>query len=138
MSTQGFAGMGSTGIFDGVTIGEVESYDLGSDTLDSEEILTIDSSSFYPDLILGAFHSGQINITAIMQPNNTTGNYKQLKTKFDARTKGTFIWTFLNGAIFTGTVAITELGRPSPPDATKAQRFNIILTASGQITYTGT
>lgn len=138
MSTQGFSGMGSTMVIETVTLAEIESYNLGSDTLDSEEILTIDSSSFYPDLILGAFHSGQIQITAIFQANNVTGNYKKLKTLFDARAIYSFIWTFLNGAKFSGSIAITELGRPQPPDAMKAQRLNLVLTASGQIAFTGT
>jgi hypothetical protein len=138
MATVGFSGMGSTMVFDGVTIGEIEAFDLGPDSVEFEEILTIDSTDYYYDVILTALNSGEMTFTCIFQPNNTTGNYAQLKTKHDARTKGTFTWTYVNTAYFSGTAAITGLSRPTAPDAKGVQRFTLTLKASGKVSYTGT
>lgn len=138
MATLGFSGMGSTMVFDGVTVGEIESFDLGEDTNEYEEILTIDSTDYYYDLILTALNTGEMTFTCIFQPSNTTGNYAGLKTKHDARTKGTFTWTYLNTANFTGTAGLVGLSRPSAPDAKGVQRFTFRLKAAGQVTYTGT
>lgn len=138
MTTQAFSGMGSSMVFDGVTIAEIESFNLGDDTVETEEILTIDSTDNYYDLLLTALKAGPITLTCIFQPNNTTGNFSQLKTKADARTKGTFLWTYPNGAYFTGTAGITSLGKPNAGDAKSGQRFTMTLTPAGKVTYVGT
>ena len=137
MATQGFSGMGSTMVFDGVSVGEIENYDMGGDTAEYEDILTIDSTDYYYDTLLTALNTNEMTFTCIFQPNNTTGNYAGLKTKMDARTKGTFTWTYLSGATFTGTAALIGLSRPSG-DAKTAQRFTFTLRAAGQVVYTGT
>ena len=69
MATLGFSGMGSVLVFDGATIGEIESIDGGEVTIDFEEILTMDSVSYYADMILTALNSGQVAITCIFQPS---------------------------------------------------------------------
>lgn len=138
MATQAFSGMGSTFVFDGITVGEIESFDLGEDIVETEEILTIDSTDNYYDLLLTALKAGPITMTCIFQPNNTTGNFAQLKTKADARTKGTFLWTWPNTAYLTGTAGITSLGKPNAGDAKTGQRFSMTLTPAGKVTYVGT
>ena len=138
MTTQGFSGMGAVIVFDGVTIGEIESMEGGSLTVEFEEILTFDSTNYYADMILTALNSGQVSFTCIFQPNNTTGNYALMKTKAEARTKGTLLLTYLNTASFSGTAGIIEMGFPSAPDAKGVQRFNLTFKRSGQFTYTGT
>ena len=137
MSTLGFSGMGSTMVFDGVSVGEIENFNMGGDTAEYEDILTIDSTNYYYDTLLTALNTAEMTFTCIFQPSNATGNYKGMKTKMDARTKGTFTWTYLNGAVFTGTAALIGLTRPSG-DAKTAQRFEFTLRAAGQVTYTGT
>lgn len=138
MATQGFSGMGSTFVFEGVSVGEIESFDLGEDTVEFEEILTLDSINYYYDLILTALNAGELSMTCIFQPNNTTGNYAGLKAKHDARTKGSFLWTYPNTANFSGTAGLIGLSRPSAPDAKGAQRFTFRLKAAGKIAYVGT
>lgn len=138
MTTQGFSGMGATLIFDGATIAEIESIDGGEVTIEFEEILTIDSTNFYADLILTALNSGQTTLTCIFQPNNTTGNYALLKAKAEARTMGTLLLTYLNTANFTGTAGIITVGFPSAPDAKGVQRFTVTFKRSGEFTYSGT
>jgi hypothetical protein len=130
--------MGAVITFDSVTIGEAESMDGGSVTIEFEEILTFDSTSYYSDMILTALNSGQVRFTCIFQPNNTTGNYAGLKTKAEARTMGTLLLTYANTAYFTGTAGIIELGFPSAPDAKGVQRFDVSFKRSGQFTYVGT
>ena len=138
MTTQGFSGMGAVLTFDSATIGEVESFEGGSVAIGSEEILTMDSTSYYADVILTDLNSGQFKVTCIFQPNNTTGNYKLMKTKAEARTIGTLTLTYLNTAVFTGSAGIVDLGFPTAPDAKGVQRFDITFKRSGQFTYTGT
>lgn len=138
MATVGFSGMGSTMVFDGVSVGEIESFDLGGDTVEYEQILTIDSTDYYYDLVLEALNTNEMTFTCIFQPNNTTGNYAGLKTKHDARTKGTMTWTYTNGGYFTGTCGLVSLSRPNAPNAANVQRFTFTLRAAGQITWTGT
>jgi hypothetical protein len=137
MATLGFSGMGSTVVIGSTTIGEVESFNLGGDVTEYEEILTIDSTDYYPELILTAFSTAEITLTCIFQPGATTGNYDALKTLHDARTKTTFTWTFLNTASYTGTVGIVGLTRPESGDAKSVMRFTITMRASGKISYTG-
>lgn len=137
MTTQGFSGNGSTVVFDSVSLGECESFNLGEDTADFEEIFTVDSTDYYADVIITALNAGTLSMTFVMQPNNTTGNYAKLKAKFDARTTGTFLWTFLNTAYFTGSVALVGLSRPDG-DAKSAMRFTATLKAAGAISYVGT
>lgn len=130
--------MGAVLVFDGVTVGEIESIDGGELTIEFEEILTIDSTNYYADLILTALNSGQTTITCIYQPSNTTGNYKKLKDKAGNRTKGTLLLTYLNTAAFTGTAGIITLGFPSAPNAKGVQRFTATFKRAGEFTYTGT
>lgn len=138
MATQGFSGMGATLVFDGATIGEIESIEGGEVTVEFEEILTIDSTNYYADLILTALNSGQTTITCIFQPGNTTGNYAVLKTKAEARTKATLLLTYLNTANISGQAGIISLGFPSAPDAKGVQRFTATFKRAGEFTYTGT
>ena len=138
MATLGFSGMGAVLVFGGSTIGEIESIDGGEVTIDFEEILTMDSVSYYADMILTALNSGQATITCIFQPSNTTGNYAVLKGKAEARTVGTLLVTYLNTAFFTGQAGIITLGFPSAPDAKGVQRFTVTFKRSGIFAYTGT
>jgi hypothetical protein len=138
MATLGFSGMGAVLTFDGVTIGEIESIDGGEVTIDFEEILTMDSVSYYADMILTALNSGQVAITCIFQPSNTTGNYAKLKAKAEARTVGTLLLTYLNTANVTGQAGLISLQFPSAPDAKGVQRFTATFKRSGIFTYTGT
>ena len=138
MATLGFSGMGSVLVFDGATIGEIESIDGGEVTIDFEEILTMDSTSYYADMILTALNSGQVALTCIFQPNNTTGNYAVLKGKAEARTTGTLLLTYLNTALITGDAGIISLQFPSAPDAKGVQRFVCTFKRSGKFIYTGT
>lgn len=138
MATKGFSAMGSTLVFDGVTVGEVENWDGGEDTLENEKILTCDSTDYYPDVIAKAFDCGERRFTMIFQPDNTSGNYKQLKDKFDARTKGTLLLTYANTVSFSATALITSLARPSAPDAAGVQRFTIGFTLASKSAFTGT
>lgn len=130
--------MGAVLVFDGKTIGEIESIEGGDLSIESEDILTIDSVDYYADMILTALNSGEMTITCIFQPANATGNYKSLKTKAEARTKGVLLLTYLNTANFTGTAGITVLGFPSAPDAKGVQRFTATFKRAGKFTYTGT
>lgn len=138
MSTLGFSAMGAVLQFDGVTVGEVETWDGGEDTLDSEDILTTDSTDYYADVIAKAFKAAESSFTCIMQPDNTTGNFKLLKAKFDARTKGTLVLTYANGVILSKTALAAGLGNPSAPDAAGIQRFTARFKGAGKMTYTGT
>jgi len=138
MTTVGFSGMGAILTFDGSTIGEIEQLDGGEVSIDFEEILTFDSTSYYADLILTALNSGQMTITCIFQPNNTTGNYAVLKAKAEAKTKATLLLTYLNTAYFTGTAGLITLGFPSAPDAKGVQRFTATFKRGGKFTYVGT
>jgi len=138
MATLGFSGMGAVLVFDGSTIGEIESIDGGEVTIEFEEILTMDSVSYYADMILTALNSGQATITCIFQPSNTTGNYAVLKGKAEDRTVGTLLVTYLNTAFFTGQAGIITLGFPSAPDAKGVQRFTVTFKRSGIFAYTGT
>jgi len=138
MATSGFSGMGAVLVFDGVTIGEIESVDGGEVTVEFEEILTLDSTDYYADLILTALNSGQTTINCIFQPSNTTGNYAKLKAKAEAKTKGTLLLTYVNTAYFTGTAGIISLGFPSAPDAKGVQRFPATFKRAGKFTYVGT
>jgi len=136
MATEGFSAMGSIVTFDGVTLGEVESWDGGADALESEKILTCDSADMYADLILKAFDPGERTFTVIFQPG-AAGNYALAKAKFDARTKGTLLLTYANTASFSAQAAITSLPRPSAPDAAGVQRFTISFTLAGKSDFTG-
>jgi len=138
MTTEGFSGMGAILIFDGSTIGEIESIDGGEVSIEFEEILTLDSTDYYADLILTALNSGQMTLTCIFQPNNTTGNYAALKAKAELKTKGTLLLTYTNSANFTGTAGIITVGFPSAPDAKGVQRFTCTFKRAGKFTYTGT
>lgn len=138
MSTDGFTVMGTVLTFDGVTIGEVESWDGGSLTINFEDILTTDSTDEYADMILKSLNSGQCSFTCIFQPNNTTGNYAGLKTKAEAKTKGTLLLTYPNTANFSGQAGIIDLGFPSAPDAEGVQRFNVTFKRAKKHTFAGT
>ncbi len=138
MATSGFSVMGSSLVFDGVTVGEVESWDGGELAIDSEDILTCDSTNYYADVIAKALNAGQVTFTCIFQPNNTTGNWQQLKTKAEARAQGTLLLTYPNAAFFTGSALLTALGFPSSADAAGVQRFTAAFKRAGQHSYTGT
>lgn len=138
MATLGFSAMGAVITFDGVTLGEAESWDGGEDTLDSEDILTCDSTDYYADVIAKAFKAGERTFTMIMQPNNTTGNFKLIKTKFDARTKGTLLITYANGVTISVAALASGLGNPSAPDAAGVQRFTARFKGAGKTTFAGT
>ena len=138
MTTQAFSAMGAVAVFDGVTIGEVESMDGGELTIDSEDVLTCDSTDYYADMILKALNSGQCTFTCIFQPHNTTGNYALLKAKAEARTKGTLLLTYLNTANFSGQAGIIGLKFPDFPDPAAVQRFTVTFKRAGKHTFTGT
>jgi len=138
MSTSGFTAMGAVLQFDGIPVGEIESWDGGEDALDSEEILTTDSTDYYADVIAKAFKAAESSFTCIMQPNATTGNFGSLKAKFDLRTKGTLVLTYANGVILSKTALFTGLGNPSSPDAAGVQRFTCRFKGAGKMEYTGT
>ena len=138
MTTEGFSGMGSILSFNATTIGEIESIEGGDITVGFEEILTMDSTSMYADMILTALNSGQVTITCIFQPLNLTGNYAALKTNVENRTTANLLLTYTNTANFSGTAGIITLGFPSAPDAAGVQRFSATFKRSGQFVYTGT
>jgi len=138
MTTLGFTAMGAVLQFDGVTVGEVESWDGGEDSLDSEDILTTDSTDYYADTLAKAFKSAESSYTCIMQPNNTTGNFALLKAKFDSRTKATLVLTYANGVILSKTALFSGLGNPGASDAAGISRFTCKFKGAGKMTYTGT
>jgi len=138
MATEGFSVIDTILVFDGVTVGEVESMDGGELTVNSEDILTCDSTDYYADLILKALNSGQCTFTCIFQPNNTTGNYQQLKTKAEARAKGTLLLTYPNAATFSVSAGLVGLKFPDFPDAQAIQRFTVTFKRAGKATYVGT
>lgn len=138
MSTLGFSAIGATLVFDGVTLGEVESWDGGEDTLDSEDILTCDSTNYYADVIAKAFAAGERSFTMILQPDNASGNFAQLKAKFDARTKGTLLLTYANTVSLSITALMTGLGNPGAPDAAGVQRFTARFKGAAKSTFAGT
>jgi len=125
-------------VFDGITIGEIESIEGGEVTVEFEEILTMDSTSYYADMILTALNSGQTTVTCIFQPLGTTGNYSLIKARAETRLPGTLLLSYLNGAKITGTAGIISVGFPSAPDAKGVQRFAITFKRSGKFDYTGT
>jgi len=138
MTTQGFSGMGASLVFDGLTIGEIESLEGGELTVEFEEILTFESADYYADMILTALNSGQVTATCIFQPLEATGNYALLKIKAEARVTGVLLLTYLNTANFTGDAGIISLGFPSAPDAKGVQRFPVTFKRAGKFTYNGT
>ena len=137
MATAGFSGMGASLVFDGVTIGEIESIDGGEVTVEFEDILTLDSGSMYSEMILTALNSGQTAITCIFQPATVGGNYAALKAKAEDKTIGTLLLTYSNFATISGQAGITSLQFPSAPDAKGVQRFTCTFKRSGIFTYTG-
>lgn len=137
MTTSGITAIGTTLSFNGNTIGEIESYSGGGVAANIHEVLTCDSTDYYADKLAGALNSGNVTFGMIYQPTLTTGNYSKLKTDAEARTSGTLLITFPNGATITGSAIIANLGDPNFGSADEVVKFSCEFPRKGKFTHTG-
>jgi hypothetical protein len=137
MTTSAINSMGTTVSFNGNTIGEIESYSGGGVAVNIHEILTCDSTDFYADKLAGALNSGNVTFGMIYQSAETSGNYDKLKTDAEARTSGTLLVTFPNGATITGSAIIANLGDPNFGSADEPIKFSCEFARKGKFTHTG-
>ena len=136
MATSGITAIGTTLAFNGNTIGEIESYSGGGVVVNIHEVLTCDSTNYYADKLAGALNSGNVTFGMVYQPG-TTQNYAKLKTDAEARTSGTLLITFPNGATITGSAIIANLGDPNFGSADEVIKFSCEFARKGQFTHTG-
>ena len=136
MATKGMKIWGTTGIFDGVTIGEITNVGEGSRTRELIEVFSCDSANEAVEKLSSGIDEGELPLTCIYD-GEVAGSYHSLDTKFAAGTSGTLTITFKNGSTMSATALIRMLGTPGGPARGGIANYNITFAISGAWTHTG-
>ena len=135
MSTNAITALGTTFVFDGLTIGEVMDAAPSPRTCNVIPILTVDSTDNFVEKIGGALDEGEITLHLVYD-GSAGGVYNSLNTKFQARTKGTLLITFPDTSNISCDAIISSLDNPGFGAADANVEGNVTLAKSGKATFT--
>jgi len=135
MATKAITALGTTFVFDGLTIGEVMDSPPSPRTCNVQPILSVDSTNNYVEKIAGALDEGEITLH-IIYDGSAAGVYNTLNTKYQARTSGTLLITFSDTSNISCTAIISSLDKPGFGVADAPVEGNVTLAISGKGTYT--
>ena len=136
MATKGMKIWGTTGVFDGVTIGEITNVGEGTRTRELIEVFSCDSADEAVEKLSSGRDEGELPLTCIYD-GEVAGSYHSLDTKFAAGTSGTLTITFKNLSTMSATAIIRTLGTPGGPARGGIATYNITFSISGAWTHTG-
>lgn len=135
MSTKAITALGTTFVFDGLTIGEVMDAPPSPRTCNVQPILSVDSTDGFIEKIAGALDEGEITLH-IVYDGSDTGVYNTLNTKYQASTSGTLLITFDDTSSYSCTAIISSLDKPGFGAADAFVEGNVTLAISGKATFT--
>lgn len=135
MASNRITALGTTFVFDGLTIGEVMDAAPSPRTCNIQPILSVDSTDNYVEKIAGALDEGEISLH-IVYDGSAGGVYNMLNTKFQARTSGTLLITFSDTSSYSCTAIISSLDKPGYGAADAFVEGNVTLAISGKATFT--
>ena len=135
MASNKITALGTTFVFDGLTIGEVMDAAPSPRTCNVQPILSVDSTDNYVEKIAGALDEGEIAFH-IVYDGSAAGVYNTLNTKYQARTSGTLLITFSDTSSYSCTAIISSLDKPGFGVADAFVEGNVTLSISGKATFT--
>ena len=135
MTTKAITGLGTTFVFDGLTIGEVIDAPPSPRTCNVQPILSCDSTDNFVEKIAGALDEGDITLH-IIYDGSAAGVYNSLNTKYRSRTKGTLLITFKDTSNYSCDAIVSSLDKPGFGTADAQVEGNVTLALSGGITFT--
>ena len=135
MASNKITALGTSFVFDGLTIGEVMDAGPSPRTCNVQPILSVDSTNSYVEKIAGALDEGDITLH-IVYDGSSAGVYNSQNTKFQARTEGTLLITLSDTSSFSCTAIISSLDKPGFGTADAFVEGNVTLAISGKATFT--
>jgi len=135
MSTNAITALGTTFVFDGLTIGEVMDAPPSPRTCNVIPILSCDSTDNFVEKLAGALDEGDITLHLVYD-GSAAGIYNTLNTKYQARTSGTLLITFSDTSSFSCTALISSLDKPGFGTADEKVEGNVTLALSSKATFT--
>ena len=135
MGSKKITALGTTFVFDGLTIGEVMDAPPAPRTCNVIPILSVDSTDNYVEKLAGALDEGDITMH-IVYDGSAGGVYNTLNTKFQARTSGTLLITLSDTSSFSCTAIISSLDKAGFGAADAFIEGNVTLAISGKATFT--
>lgn len=111
MTTNAITALGTTFVFDGLTIGEVMDAPPSPRTCNVMPVLSCDSTNKFVEKIAGALDEGDITLH-IVYDGSAAGVYNSLNTKWRAQTKGTLLITLSDTSSFSCPAIISSLDKP--------------------------
>ncbi|MBA7613749.1 hypothetical protein ES703_21005 [subsurface metagenome] len=134
MASKKVAALGTTFVFDGLTIGEVMDAAPSPRTCNVQPILTVDSTQGFIEKIAGALDEGEVTLH-IVYDGSAAGVYNTLNTKYQERTEGTLLITFKDTSFYSCTAIISSLDKPGFGAADAFVEGNVTLSISGKATF---
>lgn len=135
MSSNKITALGTSFVFDGLTIGEVMDAPPSPRTCNIQPVLSCDSTDNYVEKIAGALDEGNITLH-IVYDGSAGGIYNSLNAKYQARTSGTLLITLSDTSNFSCEAIISSLDKPGFGTADAFVEGNITLALSGKATFT--
>jgi len=138
MATNAMVGLRTTLVFNGNSIGEIQSVS-GTRTRNVAEVLSCNSTNQAMEVIAASLNEGEVSFSCVYD-QTAGGVYNDLNTDFIAGTSATATISYIDPAAATsthaGTAIITSLDMPSFGSPDDPIIVNITLRFSGQCTYT--
>lgn len=135
MASKKITALGTTFVFDGLTIGEVMDAAPSPRICNVQPILSCDGTDNYVEKIAGALDEGDITLH-IVYDGSAAGVYNSLDTKWRAKTEGTLLITFSDTSNYSCTAIISSLDKPGFGAADAFVEGNVALAISGKATFT--
>lgn len=133
--TNAITALGTSFLFDGLTIGEVMDAPPSPRTCNVIPILSCDSTDNFVEKLAGALDEGDITLH-IIYDGGAGGIYNSLNTKYQKRTSGTLLITLSDTSSFSCTALISSLDKPGFGAADGVVEGNVTLSLSGEATFT--
>jgi len=137
--TKALKAWGLTVAFDGVTIGEITSFN-GTRVREMIEIFTCDSDDEATEYITSGLNEGEPTLGCVYQPGNAE-NYDTLNDKFLAGRKGTLLVTLAaptgaSSPTLSVSAFISSLAYPGFGSPREAHMLEFTARTTGKVTYT--
>jgi hypothetical protein len=137
--TSALKAWGTTVSFDGVTIGEITSYQ-GTRTREMIEVFSCDSTDEAVEYLTSGLNEGTWTCGCVYQPGNAQ-NYDILNDKYLEGRTGTLVVTLATPAgasapILSVSAIIANLSVPAFGSAREVDMVEVTFQTSGKVTYT--
>jgi hypothetical protein len=126
---------GTTAMFNGYYIGEIEDVGRANQNRNLIEIFTTDSANERSEYLTSGIAPGQVTFECVYD-GTSTGTYEQLQTDFDAGTSATLTVTYKNGSTKSITALIVNLETAGGAAQGGHAAFSVTFQFSGTLTYT--